>query len=379
MTEDSLRLASAPAGGILLHIGVHKSGTTAIQAAFENARPNLAEFGVAYPGEQQAHRAIASSAMGRPLGWRTTGALKPDAVAWNDFVKNAHAFSGVTVCSSEFFAESDDATAASIVQRVGLDRIHVVLTLRNLGRILPSAWQQMLKSGFEMEYSSWLTDILVTPPEQMHPKSTTFWTRHRHGDVVRRWAELVGPERLTVIVVDDRDREAIYSGFEQLLGMPTGALLAYRDQSNNRSMTGAEAELIRALNVAVGGGKGWKPYSQQQHDSMIKAITEGREAPEGEARILTPQWALDMAAELAREDVSTIRALGVSVIGDLESLSEHLVSPRDVVDSSGNTIPIDAAVAAILGAMSPASTPTPDVSLADRLRTKVSSILRRRP
>ena len=112
---------------------------------------------------------------------------------------------------------------------------------------------------------------------------------------------------------------------------------------------------------------------------MIKAITEGREAPEGEARILTPQWALDMAAELAREDVSTIRALGVSVIGDLESLSEHLVSPRDVVDSSGNTIPIDAAVAAILGAMSPASTPTPDVSLADRLRTKVSSILRRRP
>ncbi len=366
-----------PAGGILLHIGVHKSGTTAIQAAFENARPSLAQFGVVYPGEQQAHRAIASSAMGRPLGWRTTGALKPDASAWNDFVRTAHSYSGITVCSSEFFAESDDRTAAAIVERVGLDRIHVVLTLRNLGRILPSAWQQMLKSGFEMDYSRWLTDILVTPPEQMHPKSTTFWIRHRHGDVVRRWTELVGPERLTVIVVDDQDREAIYSSFEQLLGMPVGALLEYRDLSNNRSMTAPEAELIRALNVAVGGGKGWKPYSQQQHDSMIKAITEGRQAPAGEARLLTPQWALDIAAELAREDVNTIRALGVRVIGDLDLLAEHLTSPDEMAESNTDTIPVDAAVAAILGAMNPVATPTPDVSLVERSRKKVSSIMKR--
>ena len=341
-----------PAGGILLHIGVHKTGTTAIQAALANARPELGSYGVQYPGTHQAHRAVASSAMNRRLGWRPGGAPDPEKGAWNDFVRDAHSFSGVTVCSSEFFAESDDETARAIVNAICVDRVRVVITLRNLGKILPSAWQQLLKSGYEVDYASWLDNAFNAQEPELHAKSRNFWIRHRHDIVVRRWADLVGAERVTVVVVDDSDRTGIYSAFEQLLGIPAGELAAFRDESNNRSMTVPEAEFLRALNIAVGGGKGWKPYSHKQHDGLIKAMTEGRAAPAGEPRLETPQWALDRAAALAHDYVEVIRELGVNVIGNLDVLEARLSGPERIDYTDIDRLPIDAAVASILGAMS---------------------------
>lgn len=340
------------AGGMLLHIGVHKTGTTAIQAALANARPKLGTYGVQYPGTHQAHRSIASSAMNRRLGWRPGGAPDPEPAAWQEFIRDSRSFAGVTVCSSEFFAESDDATAKSIVDAIGVENVHVVITLRNLGKILPSAWQQLLKSGYEVDYAEWLDNAFNAVEPDLHAKSRNFWVRHRHNIVVRRWADLVGPERVTVVVVDDADRSGIYSAFEQLLGIPAGELAAFRDESNNRSMTVPEAQFLRALNIAVGGGKGWKPYSHKQHDGLIKAMTEGRSAPAGELRIETPQWALDRAAELAHTYVAAIRELKVNVIGDLGVLEARLTGPDEIDYSTVDRLPIDAAVASVLGAMS---------------------------
>ncbi|MDP2012922.1 MAG: hypothetical protein Q8L05_01720, partial [Actinomycetota bacterium] len=178
-------LALTP-GSIVLHIGVHKTGTTAIQSALANSRAELAALGIAYPGSLQAHRLVASSAMNRRLGWRVGGAPPPDPDMWNHFVDDAHNYSGITVCSSEFFAESSDEIAEGIIQRIGLGRVHVVLTLRNLARILPSAWQQILKSGYATGYELWLEQVFAA--EVTEPKPQTFWNRHRHDQVVQRWA-----------------------------------------------------------------------------------------------------------------------------------------------------------------------------------------------
>ncbi len=319
--KDRTPLGLEP-GGLALNIGVHKTGTTAIQAALANSRPLLDNWQLRYPGDGQAHRLIASSAMGRGLGWRVAGATAPDPNAWIEFIKDAHAYRGLTVCSSEFFAESSSQTAQQIVDQIGKDRVHVIITLRNLGRILPSAWQQILKSGYETAYIPWLTHVLTAT--DLEPKAETFWIRHRHDEVVQRWAGVAGPERVTVVVVDDADRDGIYRNFEHLLGLPDDTLLNHRDPAPNRSMTLAEAELLRQLNIALGGGKGWRPYSDQVHDGLIKAMIERRVPEPDEARMQTPQWALDRAAELAGAYVEAIRASGVNVVGDLNVLSEHL-------------------------------------------------------
>jgi len=361
-------------GSILLHIGVHKTGTTAIQDALSHARPELSQWDVQYPGNAQAHRRVASSAMNRRLGWQVGGAPAPEPAVWENFVKNAHAFQGITVCSSEFFAESDDATAGEIVERIGKGNVHVIITLRNLGKILPSAWQQILKSGYENGYVHWLKNALTEVENE--PKTEVFWARHRHDIVVERWAKLVGSDRVTVVVVDDSNRDGIYHDFENLLGLPKDALLKQRKHTMNRSMTTAESELLRRLNEVVGGSKGWKTYGNAVHDGLIKGMVEGRTPDANEPKLQTPQWALDIAARYAATYVAAIKASGVNVMGDVELLGSHLKGPTEVNDNAVNAIALDAAVAAILGAIGNRKATTTPPTISTLFKGKASKLRR---
>jgi hypothetical protein len=58
-----------PDHGILLHVGPHKTGTTAIQGALAVARPQLLAHGILYPGRRVEHNKQAAAAIQRALGW----------------------------------------------------------------------------------------------------------------------------------------------------------------------------------------------------------------------------------------------------------------------------------------------------------------------
>lgn len=333
---------------MLLHIGVHKTGTTAVQTALANSRDVLGTWGVRYPGRLMAHREVASSVMGRPLGWRTDGARPPKSGLWEQTVAEARAFDGTTVISSEFLAESPDDVVERIVADVGREHLQVVVTLRNLGRILPSAWQQNLKSGFETPYLPWLRRMLFDDDEAT--RSTIFWRRHRHDELIERWVARVGADRVTVVVVDDRVREGIFHHFEDLLELPRDVLFDRRGEVSNRSMTLAEAAFLRRLNVAVGGAAGWRAYPNRVQAQMVKGLVEGRAPSPDEPRLATPQWALDQAAVIADEMVTRIQASGARIVGDPAVLRERLVGPDEAVDDSAD-LPVDAAISALLGAL----------------------------
>ena len=115
-------------------------------------------------------------------------------------------------------------------------------TLRAIGAILPSAWQQGLKAGVTTGYNQWLK---VVRRATDHPRRA-FWYRHDQVEQVRRWAQVVGADRTYAVVIPDGDRTAIFTGFEGLLGLP-GGFLANREQIiQNRSMTTLEAEFVRS-------------------------------------------------------------------------------------------------------------------------------------
>ena len=58
-----------PPDGILLHIGAHKAGTTALQYSLAHARPRLVAQGVSYPGTTEAHHRAAAAAARRVRGF----------------------------------------------------------------------------------------------------------------------------------------------------------------------------------------------------------------------------------------------------------------------------------------------------------------------
>ena len=106
MAPDDLTLA---AGARLLHIGPHKTGTTAIQGAFHLARGQLAAHGVVYAGaDRQPMRATLAVTGRRAM----LGESRPDMAYWDKLVRDVReAGDQRIVISSEFFAGGDEAAA----------------------------------------------------------------------------------------------------------------------------------------------------------------------------------------------------------------------------------------------------------------------------
>ena len=105
--------------------------------------------------------------------------------------------------------------------------------------------------------------------------------------------------------------------FEAMLGLPPEFLVAGRDTAN-RSLTQAEAEVVRRLNGNVFRDQHWPAHSYPRfvRNGAVHRMKVGREPGPDEPRIQTPAWALERAAELGAEMAANIRSTGVQVAGD---------------------------------------------------------------
>lgn len=336
-----------PQRGVLLHIGPHKTGTTSIQGALHNARPQLARHGVVYAGKARQHQRAALALTGSKGLW---GDRAPQLKDWEQLVRDVKRVRRRRVIvSSEFFDGATDEIARQVVDQLGGDRIHVVVTLRPLAKILPSAWQQHVRNRLRLPYDRWLDNILNHPDEPQHTPS--FWKRHDHAAQVERWASIVGPDRLLVVVVDEGDREFLMRAFEQLVDLPKG-LLQPESGWTNRSLTAAEIELIRAMNIEFYQRK-WpaRLYHKAIRLGIVNQMQQRATGP-GEPRITTPAWAVARANEMAAAATERIVASRVRVMGDMATLSAVVPEPPEqqvALDSVSLTV---AGVAdAVIGAL----------------------------
>lgn len=331
-------------GARLLHIGPHKTGTSAIQGALYLARERLAAQGVVYPGQGRTILWPILAVTGQPP---LLGEPTPKISYWENLTSQIAATGDQrVVLSSEFFCQADDATVRRVVTDLGGDRVHVVVTLRPLTRILPSQWQQYIQNGFHFRYHEWLEGILSDPPSTPTP---AFWLRHRHDELVARWAAVAGKENLTVVVIDESDRLMILRVFESMLGLPDGFLVP-EEKAANRSLTAAEVELVRQLNEEF-TRREWpqRNYSRFMRYGVIEEMKNTRLPSPGEPTIATPAWALARAADISAEMAANIETLGVNIVGDISSLGKR---PAEQPASAADPVlPVEAATRAVLGAL----------------------------
>ncbi|WP_261718373.1 hypothetical protein [Streptomyces sp. FZ201] len=344
-------VAPLAAGTRLLHIGPHKTGTTALQGALFAAKEAMAGHGVDFPATSRHPMSAALAVCSRP---GMMGNSKPTDRHWETLVGQVAATGRRTsVVSSEFFADApDDATIARIVEELGGDRVHVLVTLRPLARIMPSQWQQYVQNGLRMGYEDWLEHMLRKPPyEKPNP---SFWRRHRHDRLIERWVRAVGPGRVTVVVVDDTDRGGLMRTFEALLGLPENLLQEVPDTAN-RSLTLAETEMLRNLNVEFRGNElPEELYSQLVRYGAVMHMKNACVPGPGDVKIRTPRWAAEAAAGIGAEAAERIGASGVRVIGDLALLSAVPRQPDAPADAEPRIAP-EVAAQALYGALAAAA------------------------
>lgn len=303
---------------MLLHIGPHKTGTTALQSAFEASRAALRAAGVvAVPGKLQ--RMGAGAITQRTLGGMELGTF-PNERIWAQLCKRVtRAADRRVLVSSELFSDAKDPMIPEIVDGLGAERVRVLVTVRPLEKLLPSTWQQGVKNGATSTYDRWLRHVLKGPQHDRLAKSATkFWSRHDHARLVERWAAIVGLHRVAVLIVDERHPANLLHDAETLIGLPPDTLQA--GPSRNRSLTAEEAEVIRRLYLRVNDDLDRRRSQRWIHRGAVVNLIDSRRPPADEPRLVTPADAVLRAREIGRDVTARLVATGVRIVGDPATL-----------------------------------------------------------
>ena len=335
-------------GGVLLHVGPPKTGTTALQTAQFAARRELADQGFRYPVRKDRGRLInqhgyAGAAL---MGRQRQGADSVEPIAvWETLVGKVQRRNDRALLSSELFAEFEPEHIARAIDDFGSEDLQVLITLRPLASLLASTWQQDLKGGRPQDFNEWLIERLEGSRDQI------FWFRHAHDELVERWVSQLGADRVAVLSVDPSHPDQLLRDFEQLTGINSGTLQPKR---GNRSLTRPEAELIREIYQLLDDDIDEQQFHRLVRMGGFKGLVERRDAPAAEQRIVAPDWAIRRASEIHGPMLDRIVDLDVARFGDFDALR---IPPApadanavvDLRDDDTSQIPVDAAAQLALG------------------------------
>ncbi|MGL5824326.1 MAG: hypothetical protein ACRCYU_05745 [Nocardioides sp.] len=316
MTESGRR--PLPEGVRLVHIGPHKTGSSAIQVSLHRARQELAQHGVHYAGvgTRPKRAAWALGIRGKPA---TAAPL--NIRYWQALVDEVADAPGTRVCvSNEDFGRATLAQIERVVKDLGGDRVHVVAVARRLDRYLPSQWQERVKAGDTRSYDEWLRVVLDRDNKNFDWDRRNVWHSHGTGQLINRWNRVLGPGRFTLIVGDETDRTQQVRTFEQLLGLPANLLRVHADRAN-RGLSWWETEFVRRVNLAT-REYGWdSPKQRRMVWREVVSVLTSLPAPQvGLPSPPLPGWAVDRVRDFSARRVGALRSMDLDVVGDLDWL-----------------------------------------------------------
>ncbi|WP_148572700.1 hypothetical protein [Nocardioides caldifontis] len=307
---------SAAPRRVYLHIGLPKTGTTFLQELLEANRPLLAEQGLLYPlpyREAMFHGAI--ELRGTYEKWGLTE--KQVSGAWERVCAPARAHPGSSLISHEnLSAMRPDQVDAALLALSGLE-VHVVVTVRDLGRQIPAGWQEGVKSGSSASYERFTSQLLtdLDSGERNH----RFWRMQDLPAVLAPWVDRVGADRIHVVTCPPRgaDPWELWRRFAEAVGLDPARTPERSRVRTNESLGVAAIALLRDVNDDLRGRL--DPLSYRM---VVKRGLAQRMLPAHVSRRPTsPSGPLhDHVDALAREWVDYVRRSGFAVHGELEDL-----------------------------------------------------------
>jgi len=332
-----------PAGATLLHIGAPKTGSTALQSAASKLRPQLVENGVVYPLRGLNHQRGTSYLIGRTAeAWGGAHAKEE----WWHQLRAAIAAAGDSrrLVSFEVICEADIDAVRNVRAQMEGD-VHVAIVVRSFASLLPSMWQQWLKTGYAGSLDTFLENALAEAPVVSIPGSDAFHQRDGHG-LVERWCEVFGAENVTVVVLPNGGPSPLFPAFESMLGLPPGLLASapVDGQEANRGMTVPEAAFALEVNQYLEReGAARQDLRHLLWMGSYDRMLARRVPPAGEERLALPEWARDACERAGRHLIEDITSAGARVVGDVAALAEV---PRTMANDALAPAPeVDTAVA----------------------------------
>ena len=324
-----------PQGGsapvVHLHIGTMKTGTSYVQGLLERDRESLAAEGmlvVADPGR----------AVHDVLDLRGPKSLGDITGAWSQLVADVRAWSGDrVVLSMEFLGLATAPQVRDIVASLAPSPVRVVITARDLGRTIPSAWQQTTKN---QQLATWpeFLEAIADPEPSRSRAGRQFWRHHDVAAIAKRWVDVVGPDSVTIVTVPPTGAppEELWSRVCAAIEIDPAQHVPGGDGRRNASLGHAEAELLRRLNVALDGR-----LPQPEYRRLVTGLISRRFLRRGRtvsAAPVVPAAVQHWAADRSDRAVAELGQLGLRVIGDLDELRTVVTPPVDEESSSDEAV-----------------------------------------
>lgn len=306
---------------VVLHVGFHKTGTTALQYSLSANAEALGINGWVYPPtkKNKAHHQVAWAITSRVTGWKSHGGKSSDPRASKRFFRFIGKSDKNVVVSSEFFSELNLEQISELKRKLSNTDCQIVFTLRPISRILPSAYQQEVKNGAKANYVEWLTRIFS---DKSNSGQLRFWSRHDHHLQVSKWVSVFGKKNVHLVISDEANHNFLIETFYSLLGISGNQIAPLEKNEINRSMTLEEIELIRNLNIDFNRDLGWMEYVSSIRSTFVREMTHSPAPGHSIGKLATPSQFKQQVVSKASDIVSGLIALDVNVYGDLFSLSK---------------------------------------------------------
>jgi hypothetical protein len=321
-------------GELVLHIGTMKSGSTYLQRVLAANVDRLNRAGWSYPlatsglGPHFDESGFNQSAalhglLGSHVPWITTDRQRRLAPLWHTLSDALRSVTGSKVLSAESLASLDPEGIRDLFRELPMVPTRVVITSRDLARVIPSSWQQNVRNGRASTLDQYLGDIArAAEGATAGPSGTNFWRSYRVGRLIRRWADEVGIDRVVLVTVPrDTTSATLWQRFIEACGLPRElgrmAMPELNGYQANRSLGWASAialEQTVARMVAAGVAVGRVRVSiQPMVDRLLEVVKQ-------DVPIRTPTHWMSAVRRWAWEDCAEIAATGVRVVGQMSDM-----------------------------------------------------------
>lgn len=314
---------------VFLHIGTMKSGTSYLQTLWWHHRDELTRQGLLMPGAARLDHRKAALIVKAPDNLAGRRLDNRQFETWERILAETGAFSRDVIISNEVFCAADAERAEETLRRLAeaAEEVHVVLTTRDLGRILPSAWQQTIKHGQSYSFEEYWQRASSEGPDG------PFRRKYDLPEILSRWTPGLPPERVHVVVHPrpGAPHDWLWQRLCEVTGVdPAG--LGTDIARSNESLGLAEVEVLRAVN-------GCLPPELRRRDTVgFLRSTLVREVllPDGGERFVATSQAHAWALGQGRAAADQLSGRGWHIVGRLADLVPELEpgrTPDDVTSA----------------------------------------------
>jgi hypothetical protein len=325
---------------VYLHIGTMKSGTTYIQEFCSRNRDALLDAGLLWTASVANFRAV-DDLLGT---WRPRPGLEG---AWERMSNRIQGHAGDALISNELLSPIFPPKMEQLIEALAPAEVRVIITARDLGRILPSHWQEGTRNRQTASWDDFFAAVSNAEGSD-HELHNAFWRKHGVGAMVMRWAKQVGLDNITVVTVPPPGSPSTRLVERFFAAMGIGLTEFNQPTYLHESLGVHSVEVMRRLNERVGDFD-WLRYQWGFKQSLSRYVLTPRSSSEPSIRLTRDEreWARKRAAFV----IKAIEESQVRVVGDLDDLMPAPPAESDPVSRTEATEPevLDAALDGMVG------------------------------